>query len=594
MTLLLNYAFRGYGPSGRILTGYCAAAMLFGLWFWLRLTYRGFAMVLQSGAWAIVYISTFAMHVVSGHPVESPITAGLLLGVVTVVIVISALLQHSKSLTAGSFFLAYITAVTNDVSLFTLSALLVVAVGLVLVASYKRWPEFILAGTFATYFVQLGWMLHLGTGLSDVTTTAAGFLILEVLLYGAAHWILLPVTVKERQMNITGTVLNLAGFYWLFHLVVVTANNYHAWIATAFIGLVCAILTGLATIISSRRFLQTTYLVFAVAFVTLALSQWLRGDGLTTAWLIESAAVVIIGVLANHRIMRYLGYAVSVLALGPLIGVLARPSAYFGLTTWSNRLVLGLFGAFIYGLVATVIAIRRSRLTKYELFASRIYGDAAAGLAAVVMGEELRTAWVPVVWAAGGGLAVWAGLQRRNLNARAVGLVLSWLAVIFWLGSVMGSSAMAGSFNLHARVASGLSVVILLALNAWLVKSSAAALSAEERWLSPGFAWSAVLLLTVVLGSEVANRLLSVAWGVEGVLLYIIGFAAQNVHARRQGLVLLALTIAKVYIYDVKTLSAPYQILSFIILGLILLGVGFLYNRWRQRPKLTPPDHGPA
>jgi len=57
--------------------------------------------------------------------------------------------------------------------------------------------------------------------------------------------------------------------------------------------------------------------------------------------------------------------------------------------------------------------------------------------------------------------------------------------------------------------------------------------------------------------------------------------------ARSMGLAVMAVTIAKVYLLDVSQLDKPYQILSFIVLGIILLGIGFLYNRWRQQSRPT-------
>jgi len=47
--------------------------------------------------------------------------------------------------------------------------------------------------------------------------------------------------------------------------------------------------------------------------------------------------------------------------------------------------------------------------------------------------------------------------------------------------------------------------------------------------------------------------------------------------------VLIAATIVKVFIYDVSELDRAYRILSFIVLGVLLLAISFVYQRnWLQ------------
>lgn len=587
ITLLLNYAFRGFGPIGRIFTGYASAGMLFCLWYWLKRMYRGFAFVLQGGAWAIVYISTFALHVIEGQPVSSAVVAGSLLLSVVAIIIIAALLQRSKALTVGAFFLGYVTAFTNDVSLFTLAALLTMSIGVAAVSSVQAWPEFVLAGTLATYAVQAAWMLK-QYSLSDVAGTAGGFLVLEVLVFGAAHWLMSPATARQRQMIIGGTILNLVGFYALFNYAVKVINNPHGWLATLFIGLVCAILAAATAVAASRRFLRPVYTVFAIAFTTLALGQWLHGNTLTWAYLIESTAVVCLGAMMNERTIRYSGYAVSFMALVSLFGVMSGPATTFGATGLHSRLILGLLGALLTAISAAVLRYRKAWLTSGERYVSTILADVAIVLGMSVAGQELRAAWVPVVWSLGSLGLLALGLRLKSSNARIVSYLIAIFSAFFWIASVMGSTALAGNLNIHARLLAGVWVVAMCLVSVYLVRQQPSGLTKEESSLPTWYMWAAVIMLTIVLGAEVPSRLLSVAWGIEGVVLYIMGFAGQRLSARRQGLLVLGLTIAKVYVIDVRTLAPPYRILSFIILGVILLGVGFLYNRWRQQKAPSP------
>jgi uncharacterized membrane protein len=81
----------------------------------------------------------------------------------------------------------------------------------------------------------------------------------------------------------------------------------------------------------------------------------------------------------------------------------------------------------------------------------------------------------------------------------------------------------------------------------------------------------------------------SALWMAYGAMLMIVGFWRRSSFVRWQALVLIAATIAKVFIYDVSQLDRGYRIVSFIVLGVLLLAISFVYQRdWLQ----LSSDHG--
>ena len=64
-----------------------------------------------------------------------------------------------------------------------------------------------------------------------------------------------------------------------------------------------------------------------------------------------------------------------------------------------------------------------------------------------------------------------------------------------------------------------------------------------------------------------------------GALLMAIGFWRKSAFVRWQALLLIAATIVKVFTYDVSQLDRGYRILSFMILGVLLLAVSFVYQK---------------
>ena len=71
----------------------------------------------------------------------------------------------------------------------------------------------------------------------------------------------------------------------------------------------------------------------------------------------------------------------------------------------------------------------------------------------------------------------------------------------------------------------------------------------------------------------------SAIWIVYGAALMVIGFWKRSAFIRWQAMVLLAVTIGKVFLYDSRELQQIYRILSFIALGVMLMTVSYAYHR---------------
>jgi uncharacterized membrane protein len=71
----------------------------------------------------------------------------------------------------------------------------------------------------------------------------------------------------------------------------------------------------------------------------------------------------------------------------------------------------------------------------------------------------------------------------------------------------------------------------------------------------------------------------SALWMAYGAMLMVIGFWRASAFVRWQALLLIAVTIGKVFIYDTSRLDRIYRILSFVVLGVLLLAISFAYQR---------------
>jgi len=80
----------------------------------------------------------------------------------------------------------------------------------------------------------------------------------------------------------------------------------------------------------------------------------------------------------------------------------------------------------------------------------------------------------------------------------------------------------------------------------------------------------------------------SIAWLIFGVLLLGIGIVVNSERARLAAAAVIALTILKAFLVDMSTLTGVYRALSFICLGLVLVAIGWLYQRVLFRRRATP------
>jgi len=90
-------------------------------------------------------------------------------------------------------------------------------------------------------------------------------------------------------------------------------------------------------------------------------------------------------------------------------------------------------------------------------------------------------------------------------------------------------------------------------------------------------------MLAMVVAREVSGGMLTVAWGLQGLTLLIAGFPLRDRVLRISGLILLLFCILKLFGWDLRHLDTLPRILSFLVLGLILVGVSWVYTRFRGR-----------
>ena len=105
-----------------------------------------------------------------------------------------------------------------------------------------------------------------------------------------------------------------------------------------------------------------------------------------------------------------------------------------------------------------------------------------------------------------------------------------------------------------------------------------------------------IQLMSVGGDSGKAYRIaLSVLWGAYSLLLIVLGIWKKRQILRLGGMGLFAVTLFKLFLYDLAKASTPSRIISFVAIGIILLIISFLYNKYKDviiggdaKPSPTP------
>ena len=296
------------------------------------------------------------------------------------------------------------------------------------------------------------------------------------------------------------------------------------------------------------------------------------------AWAIVALLQMELGFVLDTPSLRLQAHVASVASVGRLFFANFTGFGHVGILSHRVLTVVPVLVAHYYEWSRQ--DAERSRLRSWEIPLSRLYLYSAAILAVVLMRFELGRVLTVTGWAAFAvGLLVF-GQRWNNVDLRWQSYVLAALA--FWR-SWSTNFYVPDSFGVSGRIATGAFVIACFYTAQLLIPRKPGERSGLERHARTYYSLLAAVLLAVLLYYEVSGSVLTVAWGVEGIALLIAGFPLNDRVQRLTGLAFFLVCILKLFVYDLRHLETMYRILSFIVLGLMLVSVSWLYTRFRDR-----------
>ena len=90
----------------------------------------------------------------------------------------------------------------------------------------------------------------------------------------------------------------------------------------------------------------------------------------------------------------------------------------------------------------------------------------------------------------------------------------------------------------------------------------------------------ALILVVAAIHQYIAPQWISLSLGLASVVVILAGLLDKDRAERLGGMGLLALTLARVVFVDLSGLGIIFKIITFIVLGVLFLGVSYVYNRF--------------
>ena len=632
------------GPRGQVMIGVVIGLGFLGAGERLRARYASYAYGLTGGGILILYLSIFAAF--AFYELIPQLPAFIYMALVTTMAALLAARYSALPIAVlsliGGFLTPFLlsTGTNNEVGLFGYIALL--DAGVLALAYRKQWRSLNYMAFGATVFTIAAWMDRyyepsaLWLTIFFLTLFFGIFAMLAV-LYNIVNR--RPTTWADLILIFINALLYFGTSY-----VLLDSPLYRGGLGL-FAVLMSAFYLALGYVTYRRdredRLLVHTFFGLAFLFVVLAVPIQFEQHWITMGWAIEGAVMTWVGLKANDRISRFASLVVFIIAafhwltvdvadfyyadpsFTPLLNKRALSCAILvaalAVAAWLYKRFgsnveegerEGFAGIYTIGANLLVVTLASFDINGYfqQKLAGAQGGRQDADLLRTFYGwseiDNARQLALSALWIIYGLASIAWGVRRASKPIRWWGLALLGVATVkvllvdSWYYSAEWNALI---FNYTFGAFALLIVALALSIRLY---SHAANVSDEERSsllpvLVVGANLVAVLALSLEayghfekqrgIGDEAADdsRLarqlaLSVIWTVYGGALLVFGIIKRELMLRIMALVLLAVTIVKVFLVDLSSLKTIYRIISFVVLGGVLLAVSFLYQRYRK------------
>jgi hypothetical protein len=361
------------------------------------------------------------------------------------------------------------------------------------------------------------------------------------------------------------------------------------------VAILIAVLYTLARWVRLPESLANAHARHVYTWITSGLAAWLmwcelRSVTVALAWAVFGLLLFELGAWKNQVHLRWQAFVALAAAFVRIFFVNVTAEVQPG-EALSPRLYTIVPMALIYFYIWTRLLPKKAEACDRWSMADVIAYFGTGSIAAVLY-FEITPEWIIVGWAILCVVLLLAALlldrdvflQHAHLLAAAI--VARSLAHNIFCASYFLAVGWKGKFYVFS-----IAVVVLLAGLAIALtlraRYASRALSRFNRLLllkypHQVFFFSPVVLVTVMIAVKMNPGMVTLSWGIVGVLVILLGLLAAQRSYRLTGLFLLLLCVGKIVVRDAWLLSERDRYTTFIVLGAALTLVSMLYGRYRE------------
>ena len=596
IAFFLRYAFEHewLSPAVRVAVGVVTGIAM--AWGGVRLAsrYRAYGLLLAGGGIAALYLSFYAALNLYG--LVGPELAFTALVVVTAAAAVLADRTDSQAIAlmavCGGFATPFLVGARGDqqITLFSYIALLIGAT--MYLAHRRRWRWLNVVSLALTIVTVAAW--------GDSYYTDAKYLRTELFL---TLYCAMFVDVLRRSWSglaadsATSASAGRKGAPFVASLMVAPVA-YHICsvviLAPHGLAFLIYLIAFTAIVVMLSDHFEST-LLRAAGFLGMALplGAWIQANHWRD-WVLTSA-IAVVGIYAMHvaaqlrsvgRDKHFDGREIALLHAN---GIGVYVALYEVLTDTLSIAQLAGLGVLLALLNAGVwFAVRRAA----PVSALHWVGVAVTLIAAAVW-LQFGGPWAVAIWATEAAVVFWIAVKADRQWLLVGAWTLFAIAVLRWLQPDIRTTTLSYQVLLNARALTGIYVIALLYLAAWMTTEYAGTSRARAQERATLIIAASVLTVFVISAEIVSfwqlrtaradayvarEMMLSAFWVFYAALLVVLGMRRKYAPIRYFAIALFGIALMKVFLVDLETLGGVYRIAGFVVVGLILLVVSFLYQ----------------
>ena len=537
ISFFIKYAFDNnwINEFGRVMIGIFAGCLLMFFGWRTARKYFIYSQILFGGGIAILYLSIFSAFDFY-HLVSQPV-AFFLMAVITGIGIFLSLHYNALSLiilsVIGGFFtpLMISTGANNEIGLF--SYILILNLAVLFVSFFKKWRILNVIGFFGTLFIFASWAAEFYS--KDQLFVTLIFLTAFFLIYSISPLVYNLIkkeksSGEEQMLTIFSAVAYFVASYALLN------DDCHSFMG--FFSVIMALYYFLwASMV--REFTPEddnlyNFLAFlSFGFITLAIPIQFKQNVITIGWMMEAIILIILGLKIKKESVFIFGFASFSLAMIKLLFIDSE-------INYGNTFILFLNKEFFTYFFAIV-------LLYFSFFIVRKYG--------------------------------WNEEGQKSVNFKQAAAIFLIMANFFTVFSISREIVIFHENQIYEIDKKIDKVIENSQKNNYIG-------GIKER--SEGYYNSNEYKKLTGEIEKLRNResiALSLFWLFYGIVLILIGVAKNSKFVRVGGIIVLLISVLKLFFYDLWNLGTLYRIISSISLGVILLLISFVYQKYKDKLK---------